>query len=690
MPGDNKSEENTKNEKSTVLAIGWCGSGAGSNTSIADVKNGKILRIRPLHFDWKQDPNTMNAWKWEVKGKTFEPRMQSLIPPFSLGYKKRVYSPNRILYPLKRVDWDPNGERNPQNRGKSKYVRISWEEAVDIVVNEIKRIKQKYGSTFAILSQSDGHGETKIIHPAHGSMGKLLTMLGGYTQQARNTDSWEGWVWGAKHVWGNTAQTGEMQPSRNVMVDIAQNSGMVLFWGGDPETTPWGFDGQMASRLCYFWSEVGVKQVYICPDLNYGAAVHADKWIPIRPGTDAAFLLAIAYTWMMEGTYDKAYVETHTVGFEKFKEYVIGKEDGVPKTPEWASPKCGVSEWTIKAMAKEWASKATTTAHGNGGPGIRSAYSTENGRLEICLLAMQGIGKPGVHQIKMLEWALPILKDENSPMPNGMVYPNVGAVGARMIMMPQVQLEMDKGNMPAPPSDDAGGPPDGGKGRAPAGTQIQFIPKNLIPDAILNAPISWYGTTSAMAPTEDQFVKYNYPVKGLPEIHMIWTDTPCWMTCWNESNNFVKAVRSPKIEFMLAQHPWMENDCQLADVILPANTKFEEEDIDLDCMGGQFYMVLHQEQTIEPVGESKSDYEIVCMIAEKLGLLKEYSGGKTVPQLVKEGYQASGVTELISYEKFMENGYFVIPTDPDWDKYPVGMSRFMMIPIIILWKHRPA
>jgi len=47
--------------------------------------------------------------------------MKSLPPPFSLGYKKRTYSPNRIKYPLKRVDWDPKGNRHPENRGKSKY-----------------------------------------------------------------------------------------------------------------------------------------------------------------------------------------------------------------------------------------------------------------------------------------------------------------------------------------------------------------------------------------------------------------------------------------------------------------------------------------------------------------------------------------------------------------------------------------
>ena len=59
-------------------------------------------------------------WKIEARGKTFEPGMKTLIPPFSLGYKKRVYSPNRILYPLKRVDWDPKARRNPENRGNSK------------------------------------------------------------------------------------------------------------------------------------------------------------------------------------------------------------------------------------------------------------------------------------------------------------------------------------------------------------------------------------------------------------------------------------------------------------------------------------------------------------------------------------------------------------------------------------------
>ena len=150
----------------------------------------------------------------------------------------------------------------------------------------------------------------------------------------------------------------------------------------------------MASRLCYWFSPLLVSNPFISVRiLNYGAAVHADKWIPIRPNTDAAMHLAIAYLWLMEGTYDKEYVTTHTFGFDKFQEYVLGKEDGIAKTPAWAAPITGVPEWTIKALARDWASRRTSITHGNGGPGIRSSYSTEPARLEVLLLAMQGLRK---------------------------------------------------------------------------------------------------------------------------------------------------------------------------------------------------------------------------------------------------------------------------------------------------------
>ncbi|MBN1189104.1 MAG: molybdopterin-dependent oxidoreductase [Dehalococcoidales bacterium] len=649
-------------ETSIIKGLGFIASSSGdANTSVVDVKDGRIVRIRPLHFDWKYDSKTFNPWQMKARGSTFEPLMKSLIPPYSLAYKNRVYSPNRILYPLKRVDWDPEGQRNTGNRGHSSYIRISWDEALDIIVREIRRVIDKYGSQ-AILSQQDGHGENKVVHGTHGCQYKLLNLLGGPTVQIRNADSWEGWYWGAKHAWG-MEPVGQLEPVINVMPDIAQHTGLLLFWGCDPETTPWAFDGQMASRLCFWWSSLGIRSVFISPDLNYGAAVHADKWIPILPNTDAALQLAIAHVWIAEGLYDKDYVNTHTFGFDKFSGYVMGKEDCVPKTPAWAASRCGVPEWTIKALARDWASRATTIAHGNGGPGIRGPYTSENGRLEVLLLAMQGLGKAGAYQVKMLEWGRRSVNDSD-PMPLGTKIPKVISVYTGAM---NFNTAGRSGTNPGTtPKDVTGG----------INVPRQFIPKNLIHEAILNPPISWYGTTSATSPLEDQFTRYTYPAEGCPEVHMIWTDTPCWITCWNDSNSYIRALQSPKIEFMLAQHPWMENDCLFADIILPVSTKFEEQDIGTDSMGGQFRLIINEKQCIEPLGESSSDYEIVCMIAEKMGLLNEYTGGKTVEDLIRSGFDNSGVKEVITWDEFREKGYYVLPTDPGWMNYPAGPSGF--------------
>ena len=98
------------------------------------VKEGRIIRITPIEFDDKDAP----PWTIRARGKTFTPPRKTTISPYTLVFKSMIYSPDRLLYPVKRVDFDPNGARNPQNRGISGYERISWEEALDIVAGEIK------------------------------------------------------------------------------------------------------------------------------------------------------------------------------------------------------------------------------------------------------------------------------------------------------------------------------------------------------------------------------------------------------------------------------------------------------------------------------------------------------------------------------------------------------------------------
>ncbi len=636
---------NEAGEKTLVRDLSWCGVFNGANASMVDVKDGKIIRIRPARYYDQYTREEVKPWVMHARGQTFEPSDKSLIPPLSLAYKKRVFSPGRIRYPMKRVDFDPKGERNPQNRGVSKYERISWDEALDIIASEMVRVKETYGPT-AILNQSDQHGENKCVHGPHGCMRNLLKLFGGYTLQVRDPDSWEGWWWGAKHVWG-CEPVGQQMPQKNIIYDIAKNTELLLHWGCDLETTVWGWQGQLTSRLSFWWSDLGIKQIFIAPDVNYANAIHADKWIPILPNTDAALYLAIAHEWFENGTYDKAYLETHAYGVDKFEDYVMGREDGQPKSPEWASPITGIPARIIRALAKEWASKRTTILIGNGGPGIRGPYATEPARLQVLCLAMQGLGKPGCNQSKMIEWGLLDDYEQMSP-PAPSILTNL--------------YEAYRGSTPMETC------------------HPSFIPKSLIPKALLEGHVEWFGNEHEMAHRTDQFVHYTYPAEGCSKIHMIWTDSPSWITCWNAGNDFVKAVRQPDIEFMLAQHPWLENDCLFADIILPINTKLEEDDIGSDIFSGQMNLLFPEERCVEPLGESVSDYEAVVLIAERLGLLEEYTGGKTIPELIKIGYETSRVADSISWDDLRRKGLLRGPAHAGLGGYPGRPDRILRGP----------
>ncbi len=237
-------------------------------------------------------------------------------------------------------------------------------------------------------------------------MRNLLKLFGGYTLQVRDPDSWEGWWWGAKHVWG-CEPVGQQMPQKNIIYDIAKNTELLLHWGCDLETTVWGWQGQLTSRLSFWWSDLGIKQIFIAPDVNYANAIHADKWIPILPNTDAALYLAIAHEWFRERHLRQGVPRRPTpTASTSSRTTSWAARTGSPRVPEWASPITGVPARIIKALAKEWASKRTTILIGNGGPGIRGPYATEPARLQVLCLAMQGLGKPGCNQSKMIEWGL--------------------------------------------------------------------------------------------------------------------------------------------------------------------------------------------------------------------------------------------------------------------------------------------
>ena len=524
--------------------------------------------------------------------------MKAMPSPFSLAYKKRTYSPNRIKYPLKRVDWDPNGERNTQNRGKSKFVRISWDEATDLIAAEIRRIHKEYGPC-AILVQGDGHGECKIVHAPHGCSTLLLDKMGGFTQQVRNPDSWEGWYWGAKHVWG-TGLIGMMSPADNIVKDISENTRHGPRLGRRPGDHALGLQRAVREPTpAASGREIGIKQVYICPDLNYAAAVHADKWIPVLPNTDAALQLAI-----MLHLDQRRHLRQ---GVRRNPHRGLRQDEGLrpgrgrrhrPRRPKWASPKCGVPEWTIKALARDWAKKTVTIGHYFGGGMVRGPYSTSPPGWRSSCSACRAWASRASTRRRSPTRACPRTSSPAAREPHGHV--------------------REPHRAPRPGTGCSSRTQDHADGLGQAAD-----PEDPHREGDQDPPVDFWGTGGHEVPTADQFEKYTYPIpkeEGGTEIHMIWTDTPCRTTCWNCGNDVVETMRSPKIEFILAQHPWLENDCLYADIVLPISTTLEVDDIS-PCIreGDSFQSVLLMDQAIAPVGESKSDYEAVCEIAKKLG-----------------------------------------------------------------------
>jgi trimethylamine-N-oxide reductase (cytochrome c) len=338
------------------------------------VNDGVVTRIRPLVAD---DEAEFRPWVIEADGKSYSPPKKFNLAPMVHAERRRLYSDERIKYPMKRVDFDPNGERNPQNRGKSAYERITWEEALDIVSSEITRVKEKYGSS-AISGMTSSHHNWGIVGYKMGPFMRFMNCLEA-TPVFDNPDSWEGWHWGATHTYGFYWRLGMPEPFDNLQ-DVLKNSELAVFWSNDPDTTRGTYSGQESAIWRTWLKEKGIPSVFIDPFHNYTNAIfdHA-KWIAPRMGTDTALAMAIAWVWITEDTYDKEYVADRTIGFDEWKPYVLGEIDGVPKTPEWAAEESGVEARVIRTLAREWASKRTVlTAGARGGEGsaCRTAYGT--------------------------------------------------------------------------------------------------------------------------------------------------------------------------------------------------------------------------------------------------------------------------------------------------------------------------
>lgn len=262
--------------------------------------------------------------------------------------RMQVFAPDRLKYPMKRKNWEPGGG-NKELRGQDEWVRISWDEALDTIASETKRIQQKYGKRSIFLTNGN-------------EVGRTLSLAGGYVTNY-GTTSWGSWRWGPEKF---GMAEGFMEQSINDRFDL-RNSQLIVITGGN---SAWSAGGNPTYHYLQA-KKAGAKFVFIDPSYTDSAELLADQWIPIHPATDHAFFLGMAHTLLTEDNpssnplIDWDFLNRCTVGFdadhmpegadpqENFKDYVLGTYDHEPKTAEWAAAICGVEAETIKKLARD-------------------------------------------------------------------------------------------------------------------------------------------------------------------------------------------------------------------------------------------------------------------------------------------------------------------------------------------------
>jgi len=508
-----------------------------------------------------------------------EPQLRACLRGHAL--RQKIYAPDRLGYPLKRVG----------ARGSGEFQRISWDEALDTVANELKRVKETYGNSAILLPI--GCGNVTLLHGMGGVIETLLTMFGGYT------GAW-GWMSWEAATFASVVQYGTMYVDNSR--DDLLNSRLIILWGINPVNT---IHSTNTTWYLAQAREKGVPIVSIDPRYTASTATLATQWIPIRPSTDTAMLLAMAYVIIKENLQDQTFLDRYTIGFAQFKDYVLGVEDNVAKTPRWAQSITGVPAATIEKLARDYATIKPAALISGICPG-RTAFGEQFHRATSTLAAMTGnIGNHGGNP------AARSLGDQHpfnfypfkigKPMPWGGENPVDKEAPTREIALRNYKMA----GVPVPRS-------------------YARVHGAKLADAILKGRSGGYHADYKLL-----FVINANPVNQFSGV-----------------NKWIKAL--DKLEFMVVMEQFMTATARFADIILPTCTLLERNDI---IAGGAtpFYGFL--KKVIEPLYETKSQLQIATELADRLGI-SDYCT-MTEDELLRNAIMAEGspVTDWETFKK---------------------------------------
>ena len=508
------------------------------------------------------------------------------------AYARRQYHPDRLKYPMKRVG----------QRGEGKFERISWSEALDTVACEIKRIKEKYGNGSIYVPY--GTGSYNQLNGYQTAL-RLFNMVGG-SLKFYNSYSWAAISKATPYVFGTNITGNQRQDW--------VNSKYIIMWSWNPCEMR---DGTNSEYFLKKAKEKGAKIICIDPRMSLSAVSLADEWIPIRPGTDVALMSAMAYVIITENLYDREFVNKYCVGFDKsqmpegaedaesYKDYILGINDGIPKTPEWAEEITMIQRETISRIARDYATiKPAMLYQGYGMQ--RRAYG-ETAVLGGCVLtALTGnIGIPG-------GCASGIALQANDGGPFWNVFPyGENAVKAKIPSFLWTEAVLRGKEMTAK---------DGVTGAEKLDSNLKLI-YAVASNALIN-----------------QHANVNRSAKILADESLV--------------------------EFVVVHEQFMTPTAKFADILFPACTQFEMWGLEDGWKYGD--EVILMPKILEPPYETKTDYQICSEIAERLGVKDEYTEKRDEREWIKwavEEYRKTRFPDIPKLDEFEKSniGVYSVP-----------------------------
>ncbi|EIZ9493638.1 dimethylsulfoxide reductase subunit A [Cronobacter sakazakii] len=509
--------------------------------------------------------------------------------------RRRVYNPDRLKYPMKRVG----------KRGEGKFVRISWDEALDTIAQGMKRIISDYGNEAIYLNYGTGTlggTMTRSWPPGKTLLARLMNCCGGYLNHYGDYSSAQ-IAAGLSYTYGGWADG-------NSPSDI-ENSKLVVLFGNNPGETRMSGGG-----VTYYLEQARAKSqarmIVIDPRYTDTAAGREDEWIPIRPGTDAALASAIAWVLITENYVDQPFLDNYCVGYDEktlppgapanghYKAYILGDgPDGTAKTPAWAAPITGIPEARIIKLAREIGEAKPAFIAQGWGPQRHS-----NGELACRAIAMLPIltGNVGIH--------------------GGNSGAREGSFSLPFERMPTLQN--------------------------PVETSISMFTWT---DAIERGP-SMTATADGVRGKE----KLDVPIK------MIWNYAGnCLINQHSQINRTHEILQDDKkCELIVVIDCHMTASARYADILLPDCTASEQMDFALDASCGNMAYVIFADQAIAPRFECRTIYDITSALAVRMGVGDTFTEGRTQEGWLRHLYAQSqrAIPALPDFDTFRQQGIF--------------------------------